>query len=166
MLINPNLYTGPSRFIIKPKNEKWNSYSMYLNDFNLTEGVSYIITLKSEQTNNGPGVIEYGIFEEGVAHPWRLNSLKPGNYEKIEFIYSSKTHRIIFYPGLRGNSENIGANFYKIKLEKEKETLYIPNENTIETAKHQYFVGGVRSKRFIQSSNYPKQSSFRKEVAA
>ena len=141
MLINPNLYTGPSRFIIEPKNDKWNSYPMYLNEFNLKEGVSYILTLKSEQTNNGPGVIEYGFFEEGSDRPWKLNSLKQGNYEKIEFIYSSKMYRIIFYPGLRGNSENIGADFYKIKLEKEKKTLYIPNENSIETAKRQYFIG-------------------------
>ncbi|WP_106460169.1 hypothetical protein [Anaerococcus sp. Marseille-P3915] len=56
--------------------------------------------------------------------------------------------------------------FTEIKLEKDEVTPYIPNINTIETAKRPYFIGGVRSKRFIQFSIYPRQSSFRKEVAA
>ena len=56
--------------------------------------------------------------------------------------------------------------FTEMKLEKDEVTPYIPHENAIETAKRQYFIGGVRSKRYSQSHKVPKQSSFGKEVAA
>ena len=142
MLINPNLYEGPSKIIISPKNEKWNSGSLYLNDLNLVEGKAYTLTLLSEQTKNGPGTHDWGFFEKNIETPWKMGKVNTNSYEKIEFTYTSKIYRIILYPGYRGQSENIGATFYKIKIEEDEGTLYIPNENAIETAKRQYFIGG------------------------
>lgn len=64
------------------------------------------------------------------------------------------------------HDEEVIFRFTKIKLEKDQATQYIPHENNIETAKRQYFIGGVRSKRHSQCLKLPRQSSYRKGVAA
>lgn len=41
------------------------------------------------------------------------------------------------------HNDEVIFRFTEIKLEKDEITPYVPNENTIETAKRQYFIGGV-----------------------
>ena len=49
------------------------------------------------------------------------------------------------------HDDEVVFRFTEMKLEKDEVTPYIPNENSIETAKRQYFIGGGTSREYIHS---------------
>lgn len=99
------------------------------------------------------------------------NSVKPMKFEikwdTSEISSDYKAHQFF----IRFNKEEHGGIVFSMMEDKmeigDDSTPYIPNKNDVKAENQAIFsIGGVRSKRFIQSSIYPKQSSFRKEVAA
>lgn len=167
MIINENLLIE-NNFSIKSNNGKFNNRSIKFNVLNLLEGKVYTLTCLCKQTSNGSGNYSIAIFRETVSDLNIAKTFQCGKLSEFTFKYDSKNmDRLNFYPDVNGRTSGVGAEFSYVKLEPgDTATPYIPHENTIETAKRQYFIGGVRSKRYSQSLKVPRQSSFRKGVAA
>lgn len=173
MLINPNLINTLEGINYNQinKNDRWRNVKIPIPN-NLIDGETYTFSCKIDQSDNGTGYASVIIADKNLEDTgsYKSEHIKIGiNDFKTTFTYNkSNNDLIIVYNDIFGKTAGIDAEFEEYKLEEGRDkTIYIPNENYIETAKHQYFLaGGVRSKRCIQSSNYPRQSSFRKEVAA
>lgn len=78
-----------------------------------------------------------------------------GTQQSFTFtVVDGNTHIYLY---LKSDTKRKGVyKIYDVKIEKgDRSTPYIPNENTIETAKRQYFIGGGTSKKYIQSDKSP-----------
>ena len=78
-----------------------------------------------------------------------------GTKQVFKFTVAEGNTHLYLYLGRREKTKG-SYKIYDLKIEKgDQATPYIPNENSIETAKRQYFIGGVRSKKYIQSNKIP-----------
>lgn len=144
MLINPNLLLSSNAIKIKKVDgNNYRNVTFETADFSetLEEGKNYTFSCKFEQSDNGSGQITVGNLLTS------RNLTNPQNYpvnERIKFTFTWKNEYIgiLIYTDRVGNTSNIGGVIKEVKLEEDEATLYIPNENTIETAKRQYFIGG------------------------
>lgn len=65
-----------------------------------------------------------------------------GKKQTFKFTVADQNTHLYLYLGIRNETKG-SYKIYDLKIEKgEHMTPYIPNENVIETAKHQYFIGG------------------------
>lgn len=150
MLINPNLYKEKD-IVLKPKDSIYHYNSWSLKDLGIDVGKKYCLSLKCFQTDNGSGY--FGLMIVNAEN--RIVKYKdyPIN-KRIEYSVeiSQEMTNIKLYTNPVGKTKDIGAKFVDIKLEEgDKATLYIPNKNTIETAKRQYFIGGGYVQRGISN---------------
>lgn len=154
MLINPNLYIGINRKEIPATTaHNYNFYKIFCKDIGCELGQEYTLSFDCEQTSNGSGKITILLLDK-YNNDIRQGSYIVGKRQSITFIYGlNSVDRVNIYSDIMGQTYNIGLEVFNFKLEKGKEkTAYIPNKNTIETAKRQYFIGGGYSKRCIHSS--------------
>ncbi len=166
MLINSNLLTT-NKVKIGAADHTHNFKIIDL-PINLVEGKKYTISCNCQFSKGGEGSLIIADFKN-MSPTSNRAIFKEDTINEFSFVYKpDRTNRILLYAGVAGYTNNIEGLYYNLKLEEgDKATPYIPNENTIETAKRQHFIGGgVRSKRYSQSLKLPKQSSYRKEVAA
>lgn len=173
MLINPNLLESYSVGEYRKKNETseiWGAFKVVLPS-GLRNDEEYTFSFSAKKLNE---IAKKGI--SLVVSNMRNTTdtlVKPlinaNKRVSVTFRYKEGiTEQICLYPGEFKKANGGDATFYEMKLEDGiVATLHIPNKNDLETAKRQYFIGGgVRSKRYSQSLKLPKQSSYRKEVAA
>lgn len=166
MLINPNL-TEKSEF-------NKNSIVIYNNSLDINFIDENTIKIKKKKEAEF-GLIYVNLFSEfaigsKLAFSGKIELMKGQNVRiyfngfEVDPILVSKTGvKRIEAIGMKNSSWNqaqvrvyhddeVVFRFTEMKLEKDEVTPYIPNENSIQTAKRQYFIGGgVRSKRCIQS---------------
>lgn len=166
MLINPNLLTI-SEFTK-------NNVEVYKNSLDVSFIDENTIKIKKKEGFEF-GIIYVNLFDEftigsKVAFSGKFELIKGQNariyfngFSANKLLFSKIGVNRIEAMGEKNDSYNqvqvrifhddeVVFRFTEMKLEKDKVTLYIPNENTIETAKRQYFIGGgVRSKRCIHS---------------
>lgn len=167
MIINENL-VNIEDIVLKPINRSYNFEPIFLNKFGLINGEIYTISLDCIQTEKGSGRFTFDLYD------YNLNDLinqvgvfGKRNYMTFKYI-EGQTYKINLYTDIDGKCTNIGAKFYNIKLEEgDQMTLHLPHKSKVKPENQAIFpIGGVRSKRFIQTKKYPKQSSYRKEVVA
>ena len=179
MLINPNLSTVSE---INKGNIKIYNSSL---DFSFIDRNTIKIKKKKDvefgltfmelfnEFQQGSKVVFSGKFELIKGHDVRLRF--NGFYSDAILISNIGVKRIEVI-GKKNRSNNqaqvriyhddeVIFRFTEMKLENDEVTPYIPNENTLETAKRQYFIGGGTSRKYILSHRNIEQSSFRKEVA-
>ena len=140
MLINPNLMTI-TKLSVEPLDSTHNYKVIDLPD-NLEVGKKYVISCYSKYSTGDSGTFIIADKTKGnKKDDWCF--CKDGVINKKSFIYNpDKTSQILFYAGHPTRTNNIFALYSMIKLEEEQATLYLPNENTLETPKRQYFIGG------------------------
>lgn len=142
MIVNENLYDGKN-IIIKPQNKTHNFWRITIpND--LIDGEVYVFHAKVKQTDNGSGKCGFSIRKEGYPNTaW--TSLPIDNFI-YKFKYNSITQNsILVYSDIQERTNNVGAEFAMIKLEKgDQATPYIPSKNSLDPSKQAIFkAGGV-----------------------
>lgn len=137
MLINPNLYNGPSRVFV-PKH----SLAINLDELNLVDGETYIISIINRQGAGGSGMFDINI-HDNTSYVMGTR-VKKDIRQSYSFKYKANVgYEIRLFNDIWGKHDEVSATYLKIKLEEgDKATPYIPHENSIETAKRQYFIGG------------------------
>lgn len=173
MLISPNLldltkttYTAVSHdFNTKIARVIGNYHAsriQYALPKNLVVGEEYTFSceIDSIDGDNSLKVLAYpGVFKVS-------SFIADNGRQSYTFRLNNQNTHIYLYLGDREKTYG-SYKIYNEKLESGTEsTLYLPNENTIETAKRQYFIGGGTSRKYILSHRDIEQSSYRKEVAA
>ncbi|WP_105300904.1 hypothetical protein [Anaerococcus marasmi] len=173
MLINPNLYEGDRKIIAEPKDM---TMARYIGDLTkLIAGETYTFSCKMKQIpGEGREIDNFVHIVQG--HNERYKSYGAYQVKSIEdgfltftFTYIAEANSILCYTALSSKTNNMGAEWSEIEIVEgeNRNPIFVPSEKTLETAKRQYFIGGgVRSKRYSQSLKFPRQSSYRKEVAA
>jgi len=168
MIINENLTHIPP-FKLTPIHDD-NRYQAIELPTNLVEADTYTVSAEVEQTSNGTGSVTLRTYDGDIKtiHDSKICDIGEDGRVHLSFEYhSNKTVNFLFYTDVAKMTDYIGADYFNIKLEKgDKATPYIPHENSIETAKRQYFIGGGTSRKYILSHSNIEQSSYRKEVAA
>ena len=157
MLINPNLYGGPQYKFIQG-NSKTSPSGMYYDfDTALDVGKKYTFSADVKQSFF-EGSVDSGMIscvlctkKRSDFHNFADVAIKNGRF-KFTFIAKSESQAILVYSGLRDKTFGVKTECTNVKLEEGEGTPFIPHKNTLETAKRQYFIGGVRSKRCIHSS--------------
>ena len=164
MLINPNLIKI-NKIKISAADHTHNFDYIFVPD-GLEEGKEYTFSCFSKYDGSNSGTILLADDRNAAALSNWYETKNESNNE-FTFIYNKERHKkFLIYAGVASRTNNVSAYIYDIKLEMGKATPFIPHENTIETAKRQYFIGGGTSRKYILSHRNIEQSSFRKEVAA
>lgn len=156
MLINPNLSTS-SEFKRGVLNVYQDSLDVTFLDDNVLKikkrkeaesGLIYMPLFDNIETNkivafsgklnliNGRDIEVY--FNGFSARPFHISNKGLNKIEAIgrkDEAYNQVQLRVY-------HNDEVIFRFTEIKLEKDEITPYVPNENTIETAKRQYFIGG------------------------
>ena len=157
MLINPNLYNGDYYFAKDCINYRNNANfkrigdSVYVDSEDdkkplLFTGVKKIgfdkndkITITAFIENVGEVPIDFQL--TGFYSIFKVFTLNPGESRafKNSFVAMKEGNQFRFMASQTGR---MGVRCVGIKWELGEATPYIPNENTVETAKRQYFIGG------------------------
>lgn len=155
MLINPNLINTLEGITYNQinKDNRWRNIKIPIPN-NLIDGKKYTFSCKIDQGENGTGYASILVTNKDLEDV--------GDYEsehikidikdyKITFNYNkSNNDLIIAYNDIFAKTAYIDAEFKEYKLEPGRDkTIYIPNENYIETAKRQHFIGGGYVQRDI-----------------
>lgn len=141
MLINPNLYEGKD-INLPPAKSMYHYHSWSIESLGLVVGKKYCLSLICLQTDNGSGF--FGLMVVDANNRIIEYEDYPIN-KRIEHTIkiSQEMANIKIYTNPVGKTQDVGSDHMYIKLEEgEKATPYIPNKNTLETAKRQYFIGG------------------------
>lgn len=172
MLINPNLYKGDRKIVVKPLERIGASYIS--DTSNLIPGETYTFSCKMKQIP-GEGKQVTNETQMAQGHSERYKSY--GGYSRVKIVdgileytfkYISDANAILCHTAVGQDGVNMGAEWSDIEIVEggTKNPIFVPSENNIETAKRQYFIGGDTSRKYILSNGNIEQSSFRKEVAA
>lgn len=151
MLINPNLLTT-HKVKIGAEDHTHNFRIIDL-PTNLVEGKRYTISCSCQFSKGGEGSLIIADFKN-MSPTSNRAIFKEDTINEFIFVYKpDRTNRILLYAGVAGYTNNIEGLYYNLKLEEgDKATPYIPHENTIETAKCQYFIGGGTFKEIFPIS--------------
>ena len=142
MIINENIRNIEDITIPQAKHT-FTFAPIYINELNLIDGATYTISLNCDSIGDKQEKFLFNLYDVGTIKKLELFGVF-GKRNHMTFKYEEgKTFKINLYTGVGGLEKNSGAKFYNFKLEEgDKDTPYIPNENSIETAKRQYFIGG------------------------
>lgn len=155
MIINENLISEKnlSNDYTKSDDSAWKHWR-YMLPSGLIDGETYTVSCKLNQGENGSGyatilTANVGIDDNNVLYAKKV----PVNDFKASFVYNSiKMNCIGIYVDEGGKTKYKTAERSELKLEKGKDrTLFIPNKKDIETAKHQYFIGGGYVQRGVST---------------
>lgn len=148
MKINPNLYDGERKIIIKPQDM---TMARYIGDLtNLIPGKTYTFSCKMKQI---PGIDKRAtnIIHIAQGHNQRYKSYG-GYYIKdisdgileFTFNYIAEANSILCYTNLSSETNNIGAAWWDIEIVEgaSKNPLYVPNKDSLEPSKQAIFVAG------------------------
>lgn len=157
MRINENLLTTLEGITYNQinKNDRWRNAKIPIPN-NLIDGETYTFSCKIDQSDNGTGYASILIADKNLEDTgsYKSEHIKIGiNDFKITFTYNkSNNDLIIVYNDIFGKTAYIDADFKEYKLEEGRDkTIYIPNENYIETSKRQYFIGGGYVQRGVST---------------
>ena len=119
-----------------------NSEELYVPE-GLEEGKEYTFSCFCKYDGSDSGTILLAD-DIGAASLVNWYQTKNGLNNEFTFIYNKEKHKKFFiYAGVARYTNNVSAYIYNIKLEEGTEaTPFIPHENTLKTAKRQYFIGG------------------------
>ena len=150
MIINENLSTQ-DKIILTAKDVDARFASVFIDNLGLVDGETYTfsgnLNLSEGETSS---VI---LFDSNYKVQSGISTFSTKERSSFSFTYrDGVTSRIACYAGVHGSTSGISARYTNIKLEKgEEKTLYIPNKNTLETAKRPYFIGGGYVQRGLSS---------------
>ena len=140
MIINENLLsTNIARIDAKDETHRYIPISV---PEGLEEGKEYTFSCFCKYNGSDSGTI---LLADGKGIAAEINWYEAKNdlNNEFTFVYNKERHKkFLFYAGVPRYTNNVSAYIYNIKLELGKATPFIPHENTIETAKRQYFTGG------------------------
>ena len=166
MIVNENL-SPINEFHIEAKDGRFNSQAISFNELPVEEGEKYTLSFYGKQNEKGSGSYSLIFHRKAIGDKILSKQYECNKRNSFTFVYTSEMDRFNLYADIIGEEIGVSADFIMIKLEKgDKATPYIPNENSIETAKRQYFIGGGTSRKYILPHRGIEQPSFRKEVAA
>lgn len=140
MLINPNLLST-NKVKISAVDHTHNFITIYVPE-GLEEGKEYTFSCFCKYNGSNSGTILLAD-DNNIAGKINWYETKNGLNNEFTFVYNKERHKkFLIYAGVTGYTNNVSAYIYNMKLELGKATPFIPHENTIETAKRQYFIGG------------------------
>ena len=150
MLINPNLYQGKTTLEYTGGDRESNN-GVFIDVPTLIDGETYTLSCNLDRVSldgqNLDKIIDIG---PTLANR-RIIYDKPYGYTRTDISSNVMVYTFKYIPEIKyiwafandSRKPKVKAIYSNIKLEKgEEKTLYIPNKNTLETAKRQYFIGG------------------------
>lgn len=156
MLINENLalYNFESGETLEDKDSGYTYFDLgKLSELDLEDGETYTISFNLKQSAKGCGQFNAGplSFTPKILldrTPYEIN-----DRSSFKFVYDQSKHSsLAVYTDLVSRAAGVGGTIKYVKIEKgDKMTPYIPNENAVETAKRQYFIGGGYVQRSISN---------------
>ncbi|MCW6701399.1 hypothetical protein NH288_04785 [Anaerococcus sp. NML200537] len=150
MLINPNLYESKSTLEYRGGDKLYYN-GVFIDVPTLIDGETYTLSCDLDRVS-----LDGQLLDEIVSvGPARANGStiyeKPYGYTNTDVSNNKIVYTFKYIPEIKyiwdfaneGKKTKVKAVYSKIKLEKGKEkTQYVPNKNTLETAKRPYFIGG------------------------
>lgn len=164
MIINENLYNGNDIYV-PPNNVSFQFLPVNF-EMNFEVGKSYTISFEVSLSEGNSCTLS--IFNKNFSKMLFTKICTSGSRNSLTFKFdNSNEYKFAFYAGIAGKTSNIKAYYKNIKIEKgDQMTSYLPNKSKVKPLNQAIFLSrGVRSRKYSQSSIYPRQSSFRKEVA-
>lgn len=148
MLINPNLYKGGIKVIEHPRDAIGHKYIGDISDF--TPGKTYTFSCKIIQIpgkgklkTNKVHIAQGNNQEYKTYGDYYIKDISSGILE-FTFDYIAGVNSLLCYTAVGKDGYNMGAEWSDIEIVEgnTKNPIFVPNENNIETAKRQYFIGG------------------------
>lgn len=156
--VKENLYKGDRKIVVEPLERVG---AAYISDTSgLTPGETYTFSCKMKQIP-GEGKQVTNEVQMAQGHSTRYKSY--GGYSRVKIVdgileytfkYISDANAIICNTAVGSDGFNMGAEWsnFEIVEGENRNPVFVPSESTLEKAKRQYFIGGVRSKKCIQDS--------------
>ena len=146
--VKENLYKGDRKIVVEPLERVGASY---ISDTSgLTPGETYTFSCKIKQIP-GEGKQVTNEVQMAQGHSTRYKSY--GGYSRVKIVdgiveytfkYISDANAIICNTAVGSDGFNMGAEWsnFEIVEGENRNPVFVPSENTLETAKRQYFIGG------------------------
>ena len=149
MIINENLYSGPSNIF-----SQQHSIYIQLDDLNLIDGQKYTISVVNIQGDGGSGHFDLNLYAFGKYYTGTI--IEAGVRKSYTFEYSEgKQYSLKAFNDRWGKHMDVLANFIMIKIEKgDTITPYLPHKSKVKPYNQAIFVAGGYSKRCIHSKSF------------
>ena len=145
--VKENLYKGDRKIVVEPSEIRAASYIS--DTSNLIPGETYTFSCKMKQIP-GEGKQVTNEVQISQGHNKRFKSY--GGYSRVKIVdgileytfkYISDANSIICNTAVGADGYNMGAEWSDIEIVEgdTKNPIFVPSEDTIETAKRQYFIG-------------------------